>query len=159
MTEDIDHIMAIMAKAFEPHWGEAWTRRQISDSLILPTTFYQLIGPDGAPLSHKGAESASASGFTLTRNISGEEELLLIAVTPENRGRGLGRKLLNLLSEDALSRGATRLFLEMRSNNPAERLYRAMGFLPVGNRKDYYRLKDGNRLDAITFSLVLDKPS
>lgn len=150
MTDDIDHIMAVMTAAFEPEWGEAWTRRQITDSLILPTTFYRLIGPDGAPPT-----TEMAAGFTLTRSITGEEELLLIAVIPAYRGRGLGRKLLEHLETDARSRGAEQLFLEMRSNNPAEKLYRARGFIPIGNRKNYYRIKNGNRLDAITFKLIL----
>ena len=157
MTDDIDHMMAIMVEAFDPHWGEAWTRKQISDSLTLPTIFYRLIGADG--VSHQPevatTKNFTPAGFTLSRNISGEEELLLIAVHPAHRGKGLGRKLMEHLEQDARSRGASQMFLEMRSNNPAEQLYRSCGFLAVGTRKDYYRLKDGNRLDAITFSLKL----
>lgn len=159
MMEDIDRMMAIMAEAFDPHWGEAWTRRQITDSLSLPTIFYRLIGTDGAcpPAHGKGEmpENFTPAGFTLTRHISGEEELLLIAVHPAHRGCGLGRKLMEHFEQDARSRGAAQMFLEMRSNNPAERLYRSCGYLPVGTRKDYYRLKDGSQLDAITFSLAL----
>ena len=29
--DDIDRIMAIMAAAFDPHYGEAWTRRQVEE--------------------------------------------------------------------------------------------------------------------------------
>ncbi len=159
MKDDIDCMMAIMAEAFDPHWGEAWTRRQITDSLSLPTIFYRLIGSDGTspPLKEEVGppENFIPAGFTLIRHISGEEELLLIAVHPAHRGRGLGRKLMELIEQDARSRGASQMFLEMRSNNPAEHLYLSCGYLPVGTRKDYYRLKDGNRLDAITFSLAL----
>ena len=159
MTDDLDHMMAIMADAFDPHWGEAWTRRQLSDSLTLPTMFYRLIAPDGTSPptgpSTDRPDGFAPAGFTLTRNISGEEELLLIAVRPANRGQGLGRKLMQYLDEDARTRGAERMFLEMRSNNPAERLYRACGYLPIGRRKNYYRLKDGSSLDAITFSIEL----
>ncbi len=159
MMDDIDHMMAIMAEAFDPHWGEAWTRKQITDSLSLPTIFYRLIGADGlTPPSPDDAampDGFMPAGFTLTRHISGEEELLLIAVHPAHRGKGLGRKLMEHFEKDARLRGASQMFLEMRSNNPAERLYRSCGYSSVGKRKDYYRLKDGNRLDAITFSLAL----
>jgi ribosomal-protein-alanine N-acetyltransferase len=155
MMDDLDHIMSVMAAAFEPHWGEAWTQRQISDSLVLPTIFYRLIGPAGESPNLDTQEAFAAAGFTLSRHVSGEEELLLIAVRPEHRGQGLGRKLLEALENDARGRGAKQLFLEMRSNNPAESIYRARGFSPIGNRRGYYRLKDGNRLDAITFSLGL----
>jgi len=81
--------------------------------------------------------------------------LLLIAVHPAHRGRGLGRKLLGHLARDAKERGADHLFLEMRSNNPAEKLYREFGFTPIGSRADYYQTKGGDRIDAITFGMKL----
>ncbi len=159
MMDDTDHMMAIMAEAFDPHWGEAWTRGQLSASLALPSIFYRLIGADGGLTDRAAAAAARAgfapAGFTLTRHIPGEEELLLIAVHPAHRGRGLGRRLLEQLKHDARSRGAAKMFLEMRSNNPAEQLYRSCGYVPIGKRKDYYRLKNGDLLDAITFSIDL----
>jgi ribosomal-protein-alanine N-acetyltransferase len=146
MSEDLDQIMAVMDAAFEPAWGEAWNRRQVSDSLAFPHTRYRLISDN---------ESHSAAGFTLVRAAPGEEELLLIAVAPEHRGRGLGKQLLEQVLEDARGRGAERVFLEMRFNNPAVELYQKMGFVPIGRRKDYYRLPDGSRIDAITFACQL----
>ena len=43
----------------------------------------------------------------------------------------------------------------MRENNPARSLYESNGFAPIGRRKNYYRLGDGARMDAITFGLDL----
>ncbi len=151
MTDDLDRIMAIMEAAFEPTWGEAWTRRQISDSLAFPHTHYLLAGPDGST-PHDGDPSA---GFSLVRAAPGEEELLLIAVDPGFRARGIGRRLLDRVLSAARDRGAERVFLEMRYNNPAARLYQAAGFDPIGRRKDYYCLADGTKLDAITFACAL----
>ena len=37
-----------MEAAFDPAYGEAWTRRQVGDALVLPNTHYLLCGPDGA---------------------------------------------------------------------------------------------------------------
>lgn len=157
--DHLDHMMTIMEDAFDPHWGEAWTRRQLSDSLVLPTIFYRLIGADGASLTSDAdcvaPDGFVPAGFTLTRYVRGEEELLLIGVRPNHRGRGLGQLLMKYFERDARSRGAAHLFLEMRINNPAEKLYRSCGYRPVGTRKDYYRLKDGTCLDAVTFSLEL----
>ncbi len=148
MTDDLDRIMAIMESAFDPRWGEAWTRRQVGDSLAFPHTHYVLMGAEGgAP-----REVLPPAGFTLVRAAPGEEELLLIAVDPDCRGRGLGRRLLDRVLADARQRGAERVFLEMRYNNPAARLYHAAGFEPIGRRKDYYRLPDGTKIDAITFA-------
>lgn len=145
MTEDLDRIMAVMEAAFDPAWGEAWTRRQVSDSLAFPHTHYRLI-EDAA---------GETAGFTLVRAAPGEEELLLIAVKPEHRGQGLGRRLIDAVLADARRRGAERVFLEMRCNNPAASLYSAAGFEPIGHRRDYYRLPDGRKIDAITYGCVI----
>ncbi|RXZ65708.1 GNAT family N-acetyltransferase [Pelagerythrobacter rhizovicinus] len=148
MKDDLDRIMDVMDAAFDPAWAEAWNRRQVSDSLALPHTHYLLSGSDGEPL----AEESDAAGFALTRFAPGEEELLLIGVRPHLRGKGIGRALLTRAFAEARGRGAERMFLEMRDNNPAASLYRLMGFEPIGRRKAYYRLPSGQFLDAITFA-------
>jgi len=153
MMDDLDRIMAVMEAAFEPRWGEAWTRRQVADLLTLPSTHYRLV--DAACLPP--ADGVDAAGFFLTRHAFDQEELLLVAVRPELRCRGIGASLLELFKNDAKSRGAERVFLEMRHNNPALGLYRAAGFEPLGRRPDYYRLSDGTRLDAITFGCDLSQ--
>jgi ribosomal-protein-alanine N-acetyltransferase len=142
--------MSVMGTAFDPLWREAWNRRQVEDALAFPATNYVLMDSEGnAP-----AESGSpAAGFALTRYAPGEEELLLIAVTPLHRRQGLGELLINRLKIEARARGASRIYLEMRHNNPAERLYRKVGFEPIGKRPDYYQSIDGTRIDAITFGL------
>lgn len=147
MKDDLDRIMEVMEAAFDPAWAEAWSRRQVGDSLAMPHTFYQL-GDETGRAPRADAETA---GFTLTRYAPGEEELLLIAVRPELRGHGIGRVMLERALEAARSRGAERMFLEMRDNNPALALYSAIGFKPIGRRKAYYRLPSGQFLDAITF--------
>ena len=148
MTDHLDRIMAVMEAAFDPAFGEAWTRRQIGDALVLPNTYFLLAGPDGqAP-----GEGEDAVGFVLSRGAADEEELLLIAVDPRRRGRGIGTKLLERFIAEARGRGAERLFLEMREGNPAESLYRRHGFAPVGRRRAYYRRGTGRPLDAITFA-------
>lgn len=148
ITRDIDKLMQVMDAAFDPQFGEAWNRRQIEDALMIGRCQYLLVdGAGGRP-----AHDAPAAGFWLSRTGFDEEELLLFAVAPQFRRKGLGRILLDELFRSASARGVSRIFLEMRANNPADSLYRNCGFLPVGRRKDYYRTSDGNRLDAITFS-------
>ncbi len=151
MTEDLDKLMEVMNAAFDPEYGEAWTRRQVEDALIFGHTYYKLIAPDGTPPSGV----TPAAGFTLSRHGFGEEELLLLGVSPEQRRIGLGKSLLETLSKDASKRGATRLLLEMRRGNSAESLYRSFGFYQIGERPAYYKLKSGQRVDAITFALDL----
>ncbi len=148
--DDIDRIMEVMSGAFAPEFGEAWNRRQVSDSLLLTGTAYCLIGAKGA--IDPAPEEATA-GFALTRSIFDEEELLLFAVLPQYRGRGLGAALLTEVITRARQRGIRRLFLEMRRNNPAGRLYTGFGFRTVGVRPGYYRTASGERLDALSQEL------
>lgn len=143
-ADDIDRIMAVMVAAFDPAFGEAWTRRQVEDALLTGLCHYRVSG---------AADETSA--FYLSRHVAGEEELLLIAVTPEMRGRGLGKQLLEQFGQDARTRGATRLLLEMREDNPAESLYRSLGFVPIGKRPNYYRIGSGSPRDAVTFACDL----
>ncbi|MFC0204322.1 GNAT family N-acetyltransferase [Novosphingobium soli] len=148
MMDDIDRIMAVMASAFDPLYGEAWNRRQVEDALKFGNCHYRLLDAQGAECG----EDAEAVGFFLSRAGFEEEELLLLAVDPRARCRGVGATLLDHLRRDAASRGARRLLLEMRRGNPAESLYRNFGFYPIGERREYYRTPAGNRLDAITFA-------
>ncbi len=151
--DDVDRIMAVMTAAFPVEFGEAWNRRQISDALLLSGTHYALIAADGT-LHLKPDESAA--GFYLSRGLLDEEELLLFAIAPAARRKGLGHALLRQCIENARERGMKRLFLEMRRNNPAGILYAAHGFRAVGIRPRYYRAANGDRIDAITQELVLD---
>ena len=148
---DVDRLMDVMKESFDPHYREAWTRRQVEESLTFPSTYMLLIGEEGVP----PLEGTDAAGFLLARQAADEVELLLIAVRPQFRGKGLGRTLLRQFFQSASERGATRVFLEMRANNPAESLYRAEGFSQIGHRKEYYRTVTGHTLDALTFARTI----
>lgn len=145
--DPIDAIMAVMEAAFDPVYGEAWTRRQVSDALIVSNTHY-LLGGDS---EQEPTTVADTGGFLLSRHGADEEELLLLAVAPQMRRRGIASSLIARFASEAANRGVKRLFLQMREGNPAESVYRANGFLPVGRRRDYYRGPNGCRIDAITF--------
>ncbi|MEM6475090.1 MAG: GNAT family N-acetyltransferase [Pseudomonadota bacterium] len=144
----IDHIMDVMEGSFEPAFREAWNRRQITDALAMPTTHAILIDPEGKSVKDT---TSTAAGFVLTRAAAGEEELLLIAVLPEYRGRGLAQRLIEQLFDAAKTRDSERIYLEMRRGNTAIHLYRKLGFKPIGERRNYYRMENGERIDAITF--------
>ena len=151
-AELVQAIMRVMEGAFDPAFGEAWNKRQIGDALVLPSTHALLINAKGELVERGGDDLA---GFVLSRHAADEEELLLIAVLPEHRALGLGEALVDRLFEAAASRGVTRVFLEMRRGNPAIHLYHKVGFEPIGERPNYYKMEDGTRIDAITFARAL----
>ena len=150
-SDDIDRIMAVMRTAFDPEYGEAWSHRQVADALLLGNCHFLLAGPDGeAP--PPDTPPADIAGFALSRHGFEEEELLLFAVCPRFRRKGVGERLLVRFAEAARGRGARRLLLEMRRGNTAESLYLRHGFHPIGLRPNYYRTRSGARIDAITFA-------
>lgn len=147
VRDAIDHIMDVMDDAFDPAFGEAWNRRQVSDALLLGNCRYLLLDRAFRLVDEDG----EADGFTLSRQAADEEELLLIAVRQHWRRRGIASALVEKLLEDAAQRGVKRMFLEMRDGNPAEALYRRHGFEPVGRRPNYYNRGAISGIDAITF--------
>jgi ribosomal-protein-alanine N-acetyltransferase len=152
MMDALDAIMQVMESAFDPAFGEAWNRKQAGDSLSLPHTHFLLVDINGK----EPATPEDTVGFALSRIAADEEELLLIAVMPHARGRGVGTALMNNYLEKAKQRGASRIFLEMREGNPAEHLYLACGLQPVGRRSNYYRSGNSGPFDAITYRKLLD---
>jgi ribosomal-protein-alanine N-acetyltransferase len=85
----------------------------------------------------------------------GECHLLTLCVSPEFQRQGLARKLFNILLERAFKLEAGVCFLEVRSSNAAAiALYQSMGFIQIGERKNYY--PDGTgREDALILSASL----
>jgi len=140
-AEAIESVMEVMCNAFDPNFGEAWSKTQCLGILGLPGVWLRLATREGHVV-----------GFTLTRIIADEAELLLVAVSPQEHGRGIGGRLLEDVVAAAARRGATRLHLEVRDGNKALDLYRRSGFLPVGRRLAYYRGKFGQCFDALTLT-------
>lgn len=143
---DLPAVMEIMRTAFDPRYGEAWNAAQCAGMLNGLGAWLTLAEHDGRP-----------AGFALARETAGEAELLLIAVEPGARGHGIGGALLAAVADACRSRGASRLFLEVRASNSAIALYRARGFEKVGERRGYYRGRDGDLFDAHSYSLSLAK--
>lgn len=137
----LDPVMAVMNSAFDPGYGEAWTEPQLMGMLGMPGTWLSLARIDEQP-----------AGFALNRLIADEAELLLLAVAPDSRRRGVAMALINRSLELLRFRNGARLHLEVRHNNPAIELYKKAGFGLIGRRPGYYRGKDGQVHDALTLS-------
>lgn len=142
---DLRAVNALMAAAFDPRFGEAWTPSQCLGMLALPGVWFILARIDGEPV-----------GFALVRAVLDESELLLLAIHPKQRRKGIGRALLRSALADARARGATMMHLEVRANNDAVALYRNEGFRKIGERRGYYRGNDDKIFDAHTFSKMFD---
>lgn len=140
---DLDEVMRIMAAAFHPSFGEAWTRSQCAGILPMRGVSLTIAECGGTPV-----------GFSLVRAVADEAELLLLAVDPAEQRRGIGQVLLDEFIAGALVGGAHRLHLEVRDGNPAVQLYRASGFSAAGRRRNYYHGAGGEAFDAVTLLLT-----
>ena len=76
-------------------------------------------------------------GYGLLR-LFDDAELIMTAVDPEYRKRGIGRSLLNCMITEAKQRKTAGIFLEVRESNlPARAMYRSAGFTEEGIRRGY----------------------
>ena len=138
---DLDGIVQI-ERAVNPFpWGEEALRDTIASS-----GHHLMLLREGG-----------AVGFLLSNFVLDEAQLLLIGVSPDWQGVGVGGQLLKELINRSQYQGQKLIYLEVRSGNErAIRLYRSLGFIDIGVRRDYYPGLVG-REDAIVMSLQIDR--
>lgn len=92
-------------------------------------TSYELISVDGAP-----------AGRLIVGRWTQEIRIVDISLLPPFRGRGVGTQVLVpvLAEADALGRPTT---IHVEHRNPAQRLYRRLGFRPVAEAGAYQRFE------------------
>lgn len=139
---DVDAVFAVERRAYEFPWTAGIFRDCLRADYIA-----WVLDLDGA-----------IGGYFLMSLAAGEAHVLNICVAPERQGQGHGRRLLRSLMHLARSRGAQRVFLEVRpSNRHAIALYDREGFNEIGRRPRYYPARDG-REDAIVMAIELLPP-
>tara|TARA_B100001248_G_scaffold259701_1_gene246228 strand:- start:204 stop:614 length:411 start_codon:yes stop_codon:yes gene_type:complete len=93
------------------------------------------------------------NGFLIGRVIDQDAEILNIIIHPDYRRLGKASKLIDAFEKEAKDAGSLRCFLEVaESNSSAKKLYRARGYLKVGQRNNYYKFVDGRKDDAVILS-------
>uniref|UniRef100_A0A2A4Z5Q3 [Ribosomal protein bS18]-alanine N-acetyltransferase n=1 Tax=OCS116 cluster bacterium TaxID=2030921 RepID=A0A2A4Z5Q3_9PROT len=134
-------IATIHAHSFERAWSEAilqdmFRKGQYSGTLIL--------------------QNDQVIGFIICATVLDEAEIISIAISPEQRGKAFAAQLLNYEVKRLQNLSIKKLHLEVnQSNIAAIKLYQTTGFSQIAVRKNYYKLANGNRTDALIFSLSL----
>jgi ribosomal-protein-alanine N-acetyltransferase len=99
--------------------------------------------------------SGEVAGYGIVAMGAGEAHVLNVCVAAGMRGRGIGRRMMQLLIERSAQAGMHDVFLEVRPTNPnAIALYQSLGFNEVGRRRGYYQAEVG-REDALVLKLSL----
>lgn len=126
-----------------------WSRTVLEELLAVP-------GTAGAAV-HSTDGDRRFRGFVLFRSLGDFAEILTLAVAPPERGRGLGRRLMEHAVRAARESGAERLILEVQDGNHAAiSLYQNLGMTAFDRRRNYYNLGDGSHADAIMMQLNFD---
>ncbi len=141
-SRHLDAVLRLEAACF----AVPWTKVQYLG--MMDAGLCRLFGACGP----SGLAAYVAAGFYPS---AGEVEIFNIAVEPEERGRGLARRLLGLVLRAAGQSGFTRAVLEVRAGNvPAIKLYEGLGFTRCGLRRGYY---SDNGEDALVYECVLPR--
>lgn len=129
MTEtDLEPVLTIEQASFPV----PWKREHFQHEINAPHSFPFVAEFDG-----------KVAGYVCLMSLFEEAQILDIAVAPEQRGRGLGRFLMEKAFEVAREKGAELMALEVRESGAAAiGLYHSLGFKRVGIRTDYYESKE-----------------
>jgi len=115
---------------------QGWSAEAFDRLLASPGTF-ALLARDGA----------TDVGFVIARVAADEAEILSVGVFPPARRQGIATQILTAAAAEAVRAGATKLFLEVGTENAAAlALYRGLGFYEVGRRPRYYGGGSGDGL-------------
>jgi ribosomal-protein-alanine N-acetyltransferase len=89
--------------------------------------------------TYVAGERPALSGFAIMDYGDERAHLVLLAVQPVLRRRGIGRRLVDWLMESAVIAGMASVHLELRADNEAaRRFYRALGFSETVLMPRYY---------------------
>ncbi|GLY27737.1 ribosomal protein S18-alanine N-acetyltransferase [Kineosporia sp. NBRC 101731] len=128
---DVEALMPLERELFG---DTAWTVEMFWSELAHPETRWYVV-----------AESAEDEllGYAGLLAPGAEADVQTVAVAPAAQGRGVGRQLLDAMIDQARSREATSLLLEVRADNEqAIRLYTRRGFERIAIRHRYYQPGD-----------------
>ena len=129
-----------------------WSKEQFAKAFDLPN--FAAFGLR-APLreNSEAKDKAPLAAYISLYHSPDELEILNLAVAPEWRGQGCGKRLLRLVLRMAANMGIGQALLEVRAGNiPALALYKGQGFTQAGRRRGYYH--DSGE-DALVLKLFL----
>lgn len=130
---DIDQVLDIERQSF-PH---PWSRESFENELLYNKFALYIVLECGG----------TVIGYCGTWVIIDEAHITNIALLPEYRGQKLGEFLLKKVMEMLKEKNVNKITLEVRvSNYVAQSLYRKLGFMDGGIRKNYYT---DNQEDAL----------
>jgi len=126
--DDVEPVVGIELQSFSDPWSRTLFHQQLKTEWGLNYV---------AVLQEQSLENIC--GYVCGMIVHNECTLHKIACDPGYRRRGIAGELMGYFITQALSRGATSFFLEVRaSNSAAQELYKKFGFIETSIRRRYY---------------------
>ena len=120
-----------------------WSASQYKEEFSAPTRHF-VVALDGEQIIIGYAGVFAPGGA--------EADVLTVGVVPNQRGKGVARQLIALITDWAKQQGSTAMMLEVKvDNTEAIGLYESLGYSKLNVRKDYF----GAGLDALVMRLEL----
>ncbi|MEU3442544.1 GNAT family N-acetyltransferase [Streptomyces griseoincarnatus] len=146
---DAAKLDAAVQAEYDIRYGDGGDATPMDPADFRPPNGIYLIAYDalGVPVASGGwrVQDANKEG-----NRDGDAELKRMYVVEEMRGRGLARRILAALEEDARAAGRVRMVLETGTKQPeAIALYASSGYEPC-EKFGYYRFHEDSRCYAKT---------
>lgn len=100
---------------------------------------------------HAALHEGVVNAFAITRSVLDEVELLTLAVNPQIQGQGVAQNIMKHVFANMKKNRGRAMYLEVRCDNAAAlKVYNNLGFKIVGTRAQYYKIRNGDRVDAYT---------
>lgn len=129
---DLDAIAELEAATFT----DPWTLKSIYNTFCQKQAFIVTAENDG-----------KAVGYCIVYFVPDEGEIARIAVDALCRRQGVGRKILEQVSQICRDKGIARLMLDVReSNESARNFYLNYGFQEDGMRRNFYDMPKENAI-------------
>lgn len=126
--------------------GAPWSQKSFENELHAPQSRFRVGLVAGAVVAYAGIWC-----------VVDEAHITTIAVRPDMRGQGVGRRMMLDLMQQARSAGMSCMTLEVRAGNRAAiALYESLGFASTAVRKGYY---PDNKEDALVMWLYELSPN
>ena len=123
-SQDVERVAVFERQVF----SRPWSPQGFLDALALENTFFLVAEEHDRILGYAGMYCTSEEG-----------EITNVAVSAQERCRGVGGMMLDEIKREAGNRLLERVILEVRvSNDDAVRLYERKGFVRCGIRRGFY---------------------
>lgn len=129
---DADYLLALRKQTMVPHLEAAG--HQLSDEEHMERVLYKF---DGTKLI---LLNGAIAGMIKTEETPDYFEIIQLQVAPAYQGNGIGRNVMRHFIENA-ERKNCKIKLSVLKVNPAQNLYRELGFVIIAEEEDSYMME------------------